>query len=92
MGWLLSKPLVINLDVLKALSQCDDLHRLDRELDHLRDSDRLGAAVFSAQMRKCDLTPSAPALHLYMRCKGHRGDPIAYYGLTLPKPEEPRTK
>lgn len=35
-GWILADRLIIDLANVKRITQVDDIHRLDRELDHLR--------------------------------------------------------
>jgi hypothetical protein len=67
---------------LKHLTQIDDLHRLDLELDHLRVLGLLtlidsGFAPY--QQNEVGLTPSPLALQMYARCNGFIGDPVHYY-------------
>jgi hypothetical protein len=72
--------LVIELNVLMSISQSSDVHRLDRELDNLRDLGLIhgGILLGSAEI---DLTPTSLALNLYARCHGHKGPPGDFFGV-----------
>jgi hypothetical protein len=85
-GLLLAENVRIGTDELKALTGCDDLHRLDREMDHLRSLGLLhphgGFAVGPvANSETATLTPSSVGLHLYARAQGSRDDPAIYFGI-----------
>ena len=60
-----------------------DIHRLDRELDHLRELGLIGpfggGAGIDLQSGKVSLTPTPLALHLYIRGHGSKLSPIAYW-------------
>ena len=81
-GLLFPDTLIRTQDELKALSLIDDLHRLDRELDHLVS---IGLLLFEhagfdvRQQGVVGLTPSPLALQMYARCNGVAGDPSQYY-------------
>lgn len=79
-GWIIAEDLLVNLEELKRLTGVDDIHRLDRELDHLRALELIDRG-FDQDTQVADITPTSLCLQLYMRCKGHRGDPVAFYGL-----------
>ena len=68
-------------DVL-AVMRLADIHRVDRELDYLRTIGVLGAqGGFRWGANFADVTPSALALQLYVRCQGWPGDPVEFWGL-----------
>lgn len=70
------------VDELMAVSLVHDLHRLDRELDHLASVGllSLGRAGFNPNIpNRAYLTPSALALQMFARCNGVVGDPTHYY-------------
>lgn len=74
-----------------AISGLKDIHRLDLELDHLRDLGLLrltGGFSFSPEDSAgnlndtpASLTPSAKALQFYARCNGFNGPATDFYGL-----------
>jgi hypothetical protein len=81
-GLLYPDDLTCTLDELKAVSLTNDLHRLDRELDHLLSigllsRNRAGFHIY--QPHTVYLTPSPLALQMYTRCNGVVGDPTHYY-------------
>jgi hypothetical protein len=79
-GWLTAEDLKVSEQELVEITGESDLHRIDRELDHLRSLELIDGG-FNTDSRVADITPTALALQLYMRCKGHRGDPLVYYEL-----------
>ena len=85
-GFILSKELIVSIDKLPELFSIQDLQRLDRELDHLRE---LGLIHHTGGIQldgsnSADLTPSPLALHLYVRAQGSRLSPTTYWNLTSP--------
>ena len=81
-GLIVADTLECDLPLLQAISDIQDIHRLDRELDHLRS---LGLCPYGFSPLDSDLmadiTPSSLALHMYVRCQGVSGSPLAYFGL-----------
>lgn len=81
-GLIYPNVLMCTPDELKALSLIDDLHRLDRELDHLLS---VGLLVLNqggfnvGHPSAVGITPSPLALQMYARCNGFTGDPTHYY-------------
>lgn len=67
---------------LVTLTGCPDVHRIDRELDHLR---ALGLIQFGfldpASQPLADIRPTPLALHLYVRAQGSLQNPVEYFGL-----------
>ncbi|MDJ0708923.1 MAG: Abi-alpha family protein [Woeseiaceae bacterium] len=82
-GWVMANPLTIRLEDLIALTGESDIHRLDREMDHLRSLELLATGGFSPGSTSADITPSAFALHMYTRCQGYVGSPVDFFGLEL---------
>jgi hypothetical protein len=73
---------------LMKLSNIDNVHRLDRELDCLRALELIGAGGFGGRGGGLDaesgvalLCPSAVALHLYVKSQGFHGSPVEYWSL-----------
>jgi hypothetical protein len=85
-NWIYAQELRVDVELLRGITGNDDDYRLDRELDHLRALELIDGG-FDFDTQRADITPTALALQLYVRCKGHRGDPRAFYGL-LPTPPE----
>jgi len=81
-GLIVADPLECDFHHLQSISGIEDVHRLDRELDHLRS---LGLCPYGFSPVDDDLladvTPSSLALHMYVRCQGFSGSPLAYFGL-----------
>ena len=82
-GLITAATLECDLELVQSISGIDDVHRLDRELDHLR-SLGLFPYGFSPLDRElvADITPSSLALHMYVRCQGFTGSPLVYFGLS----------
>lgn len=80
------KKLFISLEELYKIAGVDDIHRIDRDLDHMRS---LGLLLvgFSGNSGQVDLSPTAFALNLFVRCQGYIGSPLDYFGV-IPPPIE----
>ncbi len=77
-GWLYSKEVLVNCEKLAEITGVTDLHRLDRELDHLRSLDLIQGG-FRPDSNEADITPTPLALHFFARCRGGISDAVAYY-------------
>lgn len=76
-----SMELKISLDDLFEISQCNDLQRVDRELDRLRSIGLLSSfsgGINPSESVAC-ITPSPLALHMYARCCGSNENPLDFY-------------
>jgi len=85
-GWIGAKEaLIVSLEKLFQITGCEDFHRLDRELDHLRSLELIGSGIgaggFSEHSTDADITPSGLALQMYVRCQGYIGSPNQYFGI-----------
>jgi hypothetical protein len=85
-GWITSEQsLTVSLSDLRNITGCNDLHRLDRELDQLRNLGLIGCGMvgggFGEYSTDADITPTGLALQMYVRCKGFTGDPSQFFGL-----------
>jgi hypothetical protein len=73
------------VDLCNATGEVNE-HRLDCEMDHLRNlgliSDGSGFHLGSTQLTAF-LDPTPLALQMYVRCQGSRKSPIEFFGLTL---------
>lgn len=87
-GYICADNLTLDNQVVFKITKCNDLHRLDREMDHLSSLgffDGLGGG-FHPENNTVLLTPSSLSLQLFVRCCGSNLDPIAFYG-AKPKSE-----
>jgi hypothetical protein len=80
-GWIGAEGLEIDADDLKSITIINDIHQLDRELDHLRNLGLIRGG-FHPHSTKADVTPSAFCLQLYVRAQGYVGSPLDYFGIT----------
>lgn len=78
-----SKQLYVDIPTVKSIAETDDLHRIDRELDHLRGLELIFIG-FDPRVARVDITPTALALNLYVRCHGYRGSAVDFFGLKPP--------
>ena len=83
-----ARELPVNAADLESIAQCNDIHRIDRELDHLRSLELLAHGI-DAQSGRVNLAPTSFALNLYVRCEGFVGSALDYFGL-IPPPVEGR--
>lgn len=80
-GWIGANKLYIEANEIVRITGINDLHQLDRELDHLR-SLELITGGFSPDTTEADVTPHALCLQLYVRSQGYVGSPVEYFGVT----------
>ena len=85
-GLALPQQVTVSIDKLPELFGIQDLQRLDRELDHLRELGLIGfgggGGIPMDASNTVELTPSPLALHLYVRAQGSRLSPTTYWNLT----------
>lgn len=79
-GLVVGEHLEIDCNKLIEISGVKEIHRLDRELDHLR-SLSLIEGGFNAKDNTlaADISPSALALNLYVKSQGHNTDPLLFW-------------
>jgi hypothetical protein len=84
-GLVLGDHLEIPCEKLIDISSVSEVHRLDRELDHLRSLQLIGSGGgfggFDVENNNldADITPSALGLNLYLKANGFNGDPKNYW-------------
>jgi hypothetical protein len=84
-GWIAAELFYMTLLELQEITHLSDFYRIDRELDHLC---TLGLITprhggFSPHSTNANVTPTALALQMYVRCQGFTGDPLSFFGLTV---------
>lgn len=80
-GLIKSEDLLVNREQLVEITGEHDIQRLDRELDHLRELGLIHGG-FDLIGLSAETTPTALALHLYVRCQGSRASPIEFFQVT----------
>lgn len=82
-GLILARELTATVEEMIAASGTKDIHALDLEVDHLRHMGlldlRSGLSPHSFEAPR--ITPTAPALHLFVRCHGFVGAPPEFFNL-----------
>ena len=85
----------VSVTELLDLFDMEDLQRIDRELDHLRELGLVGAPAGSGvsggihpDSDTAVLTPTPLALHLYVRAQGSKLSPKVYWNLGAPEDEK----
>ena len=86
-GWIgVTEALSLTIEQLTIVTGVSDVHRLDRELDHLRSMELIGGDFgtggFRPESLDADVTPKPLTLHLFVRCQGFVGSPAEYWGLS----------
>ena len=88
-GLIMSEDLNIDFTELVNITNITDIHRLDRELDHLRSLELIGSGIgsggfnLSDENLSADITPSALSLNLYLKCQGFNGNPKEFWKESL---------
>jgi hypothetical protein len=90
-GLVVGGHLSVEANSLKELTGIKDIHRLDRELDHLRSLELIGSSLGGGFSPGKDLIaeigPTALALNLYVKTQGHNSSPDIYWKETIIKVE-----
>ena len=86
-GLIQSRRVHITLDTLIEITGESDIHRLDREIDHLREVGLVHGGFNSDGSTDAHVAPTAIALHMYVRCHGSRESPTDFFGIELRRPE-----
>lgn len=72
--------LLVDIPTLASIAGTDDVHRLDRELDHLREVGLINVG-FELNQPTVDVAPSALGLNLFVRSQGFIGSAVDFFGL-----------
>lgn len=82
----------VDVSTLCTIAECHDLQRVDRELDHLRGLELIfGGFDIDRALQYAMVTPTAIALHMYVRCQGSRQSPADYFQLEVAPKFAPST-
>lgn len=101
-----TKELLVNPDLIfeiqlaevEKIMGINDIHRIDRELDHLRESGLIGG-IFSggisfdkkndgSQQLRIDIAPKPLLINMYVRCQGTTASPAEYFGIEYVEQDE----
>jgi hypothetical protein len=85
-GLVLAGRVQLDIDQLVEIAEEKDIHRLDRELDHLRAVGLIEGGILPHEPKFAILTPTSLALHMLVRCKGSRASPLEFFNLNSQKP------
>lgn len=77
-GWIFSRKMRVTVEEIKQISGLEDVHQIDRELDHLRSIELINKG-FSPDSTDADITPTALALNMYVRAQGCTCSPLVYF-------------
>ena len=77
-GFICSNWFHMEAEELLQVSGIEDIHQLDRELDHLRGLELINSG-FEPNNLRADVTPHSLCLQLYARSQGYVGSPIDFY-------------
>lgn len=78
-GLVMASMLTAPVTQLQEITGETDVQRLDRELDHLHAVGLINGGFMPMLYETADITPTALALHMYVRCQGSRESPAAFY-------------
>jgi hypothetical protein len=83
----------LSFENLVQITGVNDIHRLDRELDHLRSIELIsGGFDINSGSNNVDVTPTPLGLQLYVRCQGYLGSPLEYFHSEIKEKEAPSIK
>lgn len=89
-GLIWAERFYMNEEKIKEVTMCKDIHRIDRELDSLRQMDLIrGGIEPGANDRKVKISPSPLGLHLFARCNGEIHSVVSFFGLNNVEPVDP---
>lgn len=92
-GLVMANALFLRAEEIMAISGINDIHQLDRELDHVHELGLIQSGFNAAtQDLIANLAPTALALNLYVRCRGSQDPPLKYFGLKVPLTEGDKGK
>lgn len=78
-GWIYAEDFSLTSSRLMAITEINDIHQLDRELDHLRSLGLINSGFDVNSFASADVTPTALCLQLYIRSQGYVGSPTEYF-------------
>ncbi len=80
-GLIIADELSVDCASLQLITSTSDIHRLDRELDHMRSLDLIGTSMGGGfdENLIAHIKPSALALNLYVRSQGYSSNPVYFW-------------
>ncbi|MDP2232790.1 MAG: hypothetical protein Q8K89_04075 [Actinomycetota bacterium] len=84
-GLVYSKTLRMPLEALQVITGENDIYRLDREMDHLREIGLIESGFEQGSAKAdADVTPTALALNMYVWSEGSRLSPADFFDVVIP--------
>ncbi len=90
-GWLHSEYISLNSIQLFEITEITDIHRLDRELDHLRALELIEGG-FNMSSPHAHISIKTLGIQLYLRCQGFLGTPEEFFQVELEGENSERTR
>lgn len=90
-GWLGSELTPFSLHEVREIAAITDVHRLDRELDHMNALDLINGG-FDPHGDNALIALRSLGIQMYVRCHGYVGSPIEYLGIDPKKANASDTK
>jgi hypothetical protein len=79
-GLIFTYDIIIQISELPAIMKINDIHIIDRELDHLRSLGLIPGGIITGS-NNANIAPTPLGLYMYVRCKGSYDSPVNYFGL-----------
>lgn len=86
-----SGELKVSAESLYEITNCQDIERIDRELDSLRQSQLIHGGFDTNNPGDANISPTPLALHMFARCSGGANSVLDFYNLTDSEPVNPYT-
>lgn len=83
-GFIWADELEITLEKITELTGITDIHRMDRELDHLRALDMISGG-FNTTDDTAKAAPRSLGLNMYVSCQGSKKSPLEYFDISYEK-------
>lgn len=83
-GFIWANDIEMTFEKITELTGITDIHRMDRELDHLRALDIISGG-FNTTDDTAKVAPRALGLHMYVSCQGSKKSPLEYFEISYEK-------
>jgi len=83
-GFIWANDIEVTVEKITKLTGITDIHRMDRELDHLRALDVISGG-FNTIDDTAKVAPRALGLNMYVSCQGSKKSPLEYFNVSYEK-------